>query len=72
MSENSYDHEVKCVLSGGEWMCVAILSFDPHQVVVKWLSLVEQYTLPTAPVELRQAVAVGLGGLWRILVQVCI
>ena len=29
--------------------------------------LVEQYTHPTAPVELRQAVAVGLGKLWKIL-----
>lgn len=37
---------------------------------MKWLSLVEHYTHPTAPVELRQAVAIGLGNLWKILLQV--
>ena len=40
------------------------------QRVIKWLSLVEQYTHPTAPVELRQVVAIGLGNLWNILLQV--
>ena len=40
------------------------------QLVGEWLSLVEQYTHPTVPVELRQAVATGLGHLWRTLLQV--
>jgi hypothetical protein len=39
------------------------------QLIVRWLSLVEPYTLPTVPVELRQAVAVGLRKLWMILLQ---
>ena len=42
------------------------------QLVGEWLSLVEQYTHPTVPVELRQAVATGLGHLWRTLLQVCV
>ena len=37
---------------------------------MQWLSVVELYTHPTSPVELRQAVATGLGKLWRILLKV--
>jgi hypothetical protein len=44
---------------------------DP-EMIVQWLLLVKPYTLPTAPVELRQAVALGLGTLWRILIEVAV